>query len=71
MPIGMISIKDGDRQEFEVRDTHGHREERLFTYWTKPDFDEVLQRNGLRTLEYIYRPVSKRTNWHIYFVQKV
>lgn len=68
--VGMISIKDGDKDDFEVRDKNGVHEERLFVYWRKPDFEAVLARNGFTVLDYTYRPVSQRTNWHIYFVQK-
>ena len=68
--IGMISVKDGDREYFEVRDHHGNHEERLFVYWTKDVFTSVLRRNGFGMLDYMYRPVSERTNWHIFFVQK-
>lgn len=68
--IGMITMKDGDREEFEVRDKDGAHEERLFVYWKKDDFSEVLARNGFKVLEYEYRPVSQRTNWHVFFVSK-
>jgi len=69
--VGMISMKDGSKEDFEVRDKEGVREERLFVYWDKKSFDEVLKRNNLAVLGYEYRPVSARTNWHIYFVQKM
>ncbi|MGB4758673.1 MAG: class I SAM-dependent methyltransferase [Candidatus Saccharimonadales bacterium] len=67
--IGMISIKDGDSEEFEVRDIDGMHEERLFVYWKKDDFETVLSRNNLSVIQYKYRPVSKRTNWHIFIVR--
>lgn len=66
---GMIGIKAGDKEEFEVRDTNGAHEERLFTYWTNEDFTEVLKRNNLDIVSYTYKPVSQRTNWHIYLTR--
>lgn len=68
--IGMISVKDGNETEFEVRDKDGAHEERLFAYWKKDDFETVLGTNGFSVIDYTYRPVSKRTNWHIFFVRK-
>src|SRR6266568_1458858 len=68
--IGMISMKDGDREDFEVRDKNGAHQERLFVYWTKDAFTKKLAENGFSVLHYDYRPVSVRTKWHIFFVQK-
>lgn len=67
--IGMISIKDGDEEEFEVRDKDGMHEERLFVYWKKDDFETTLYRNGFSVAQYKYRPVNERTNWHIFLVR--
>ncbi len=67
--IGMIAIKDGDREEFEVRDNDGLHEERLFTYWTRQDFEAALARNAMSVVYYAYKPVSQRTNWH-FFITK-
>jgi hypothetical protein len=69
--IGMMSIKDGDREEFEVRDKEKMHEERLFVYWKKEEFIELLKVNGFQVVEYIYKPESERTNWHIMFLKKV
>jgi len=69
--IGMIAIKVGDKEEFEVRDIDGVHEERLFTYWTNEDFTEVLKRNGLAIISYTFMPVSQRTNWHIYLTRDI
>lgn len=68
--VGLISMKDGNTDDFEVRDAHGGHEERLFVYWRREDFEKVLARNGFKVLEYTFKPVSKRTNWHIFFVAK-
>lgn len=68
--VGMISLKDGDKEDFEVRNKHGRHEERLFVYWRKDAFVRVLQRNGFSVLEHQYRAVSERTNWHIFYVKK-
>lgn len=48
----------------------GRHERRLFAYWTKADFEEALHRNDFTILGYAYVPVSKRTNWHRFFVCK-
>jgi 2-polyprenyl-3-methyl-5-hydroxy-6-metoxy-1,4-benzoquinol methylase len=68
--VGMISVKDGDDEDFEVRDKGGQHEERLFAYWRKDSFTKVLTENGFRVLDYTYKPKSKRTNWHVFFVAK-
>lgn len=69
--IGMMSIKDGDREDFEVRDKNSMHEERLFVYWKKEEIIELLTLNGFKVIEYIYKPESERTNWHIMFIRKV
>jgi SAM-dependent methyltransferase len=69
--IGMISMKNGDRTDFEVRDKHGRHEERLFVYWKREEFAEVLTRNGFEVIDYVYKPLSERTSWHVFFVRKV
>jgi hypothetical protein len=65
----MIAIKDGNGEDFEVRDVDGVHEERLFTYWTKEDFDKVLDRNDIAVISYNFKPISQRTNWHIYLTR--
>jgi SAM-dependent methyltransferase len=67
--VGMIAIKDGDREEFEVRQADGLHEERLFTYWTEVDFRTALDRNAIDVISYTYRPLSQRTNWHIFLTR--
>lgn len=68
--IGMISLKDGDTEDFEVRDKDNMHQERLFVYWRKDDFLGVLKQNGFQLVDYIYRPLSQRTSWHVFFVTK-
>ncbi len=67
--IGMISIKDGDKEDFEVRDTDEAHEERLFVYWRKDEFLDALERHGFELLDYAYKPLSERTKWHIFFLK--
>ncbi len=67
--IGFISIKDGDKEDFEVRDIRDRHEERLFVYWQKTEFDKVLKAWGFEIVNYEYRPDDERTRWHIYFVK--
>ena len=67
--VGMIAIKDGDKEDFEVRDTNGLHEERLFSYWTEDDFRTVLDRNAMDVISYTYKPVTRRTNWHIFLTK--
>lgn len=69
--VGVIIIKDGDKDDFEVRDVGAMHEERLFVYWQKDDFSAVLQECGFATLKYTYEPISARTNWHVFIVRKV
>lgn len=68
--IGLISMKDGDKEEFEVRTKHGLLEERFFAYWRQDEFTRALARNGFSVLEYRYQPSDERTQWHVFFVQK-
>lgn len=67
--VGMISIKAGNHEEFEIRDVNGNHEERLFVYWTKQSFERKLKESGFRVIDYAYRPVSMRTNWHVFFLE--
>jgi len=67
--VGMIAIKDGDGEHFEIRQAEGMSEERLFTYWKDADFRAVLGRNAIDVISYKYIPLSQRTNWHIYLTR--
>ena len=67
--VGMITIKNGDGEEFEVSESNSMHEERLFTYWTKEAFRTVLGRNAMDIISYTYKPVSQRTIWHIYLTR--
>ena len=66
---GFISMKDGDRTEFEQREKLGRQEDRLFVYWPKEAFEKTLARNGFKVVWYEYQPMSERTNWHLFIVQ--
>lgn len=69
--IGYISMKDGTEEVFEERKKRDRQEKRIFTYWTKDDFTEALQRNGFEVVDYRYNPRSERTRWHLFFVKKI
>lgn len=68
--VGFISLKAGDTEEFEEREKLGRQERRLFTYWHRGDFEQVLQRNHFETLWYQHKPMDQRTEWHWFIVRK-
>ncbi len=68
--VGLIVLKDGDGEDFEVRDKDGRHEERLFVYWREDDFTKTLADYGFRVVDYSYQPVDARTKQHIFFVAK-
>jgi SAM-dependent methyltransferase len=68
--VGFISMKDGDVEEFEEREKQGRKEDRLFAYWHRDEFEEVLNHNGFTVVDYQYVPVNERTNWHRFIVRK-
>ncbi|HVX58404.1 MAG TPA: class I SAM-dependent methyltransferase [Candidatus Saccharimonadales bacterium] len=67
--IGFISIKDGDAEEMQERDMNGVSTKRFFALWRKDDFEKVLEKNGFKILDYGYREVTKKTNWHMFIVK--
>jgi SAM-dependent methyltransferase len=68
---GFISIKDGDEEVFEQRQKAGRQEDRLFTYWRKDEFKQVLRRNGFEVTDYQYVPEDERTQWHWWLVRRI
>jgi ubiquinone/menaquinone biosynthesis C-methylase UbiE len=69
--IGFISVKDGAGEqltEHRFRDKEENLK-RMFVYWSKGDFENVLNKNGFKVLDYTYRPISEKTKWHIYIVK--
>jgi SAM-dependent methyltransferase len=68
--IGFVSIKDGDKEEFEERVQSNREEKRLFVHWRKEEFEEVLRRNGFKVVYYEYVPKSERSKWHRFVVCK-
>jgi ubiquinone/menaquinone biosynthesis C-methylase UbiE len=68
--IGFISLKAGEGEQVtkhKLNDSKGL--ERLFVYWSKEDFTEVLNKNSFEILFYGYKPVSKSINWHMFIVR--
>lgn len=68
--IGFISIKDG-RGERTIKETweNGEVHKRFFSYWSKKEFSQTLKGNGYQVLNYLFRPDSKKTRWHCFFVR--
>ncbi len=69
--VGLISLKDGDKQEFERREVSGRQENRIFTYWRKEEFETILGRHGFMVVGYSYDHKSERSKWHRFFIQKI
>lgn len=67
--VGFISLKDGEGEQTQVDEVDGQQLERFFAYWQKDEFAEVLEANGFKMLDYLYRPIDKKTRWHCFFVQ--
>jgi SAM-dependent methyltransferase len=68
--VGMIALKNGDGEDFEVRDIEDRHEERLFVYWRKGEFTDTLAQYGFHVTDYRHIPVDKRTSQHVFFVVK-
>lgn len=68
--VGFISMKDGEKEEFEKREKAGRHENRLFAYWRKDEFEKALKHNGFTVVDYTYESVNERTNWHKFIVRK-
>jgi SAM-dependent methyltransferase len=68
--IGFISIKDGNDEKITKYSFDGIEElERLFAYWSKEEFTKVLDDNDFKILNYEYKPISEKTNWHLFIVK--
>lgn len=69
--VGFISIKDGkgEKMEYESWDDSKKRR-RLFAYWPKDEFSNVLDGCNFEVLDYKYRPEQDRPiKWHCFFVR--
>lgn len=70
--IGFISIKDGAGEKLEAETwTNGEIHKRFFSYWSKDEFSQTLTQNNFEVLDYLYRPDSKATRWHCFFVKAI
>jgi ubiquinone/menaquinone biosynthesis C-methylase UbiE len=68
--VGIITLKKGEGEEFEVRDIDGRHEERFFVYWSKEDFESALKNNDFKVLEYNLYPIG-RNDWHCFVVKNL
>ena len=66
--VGIIILKEGEGEEFEVRDIDGRHEERFFAYWLIQEFKDVLDRNNFSALETFKSQVGRST-WIGFFVE--
>lgn len=66
--VGIIILKEGKGEEFEVRDIDDRHEERFFAYWLIQEFKDVLDRNNFSTLETFKSQVGRST-WIGFFVE--
>ncbi len=67
--IGFISLKDGRGETIEVETIDDQEMYRHFTYWTREEFEPVLEVSGFELVDYVYQPRSLRTKWHSFFVR--
>lgn len=47
----------------------GENQPRLFSYYSRQEFEEVLRRNGYEIEEFQHRPITEKTKWLIFFVR--
>lgn len=70
--IGFISIKKGLGEKVEQDEpAMEDKRERLFAYYQKGEFADVLGRNGFEIIEFSEKPVSERTTWLVFLVRRV
>jgi SAM-dependent methyltransferase len=62
--IGFISLKQGTGEQIEA-------DGRYFSYWQQPEFAATLAANGFSVKDYMYHPMSERTRWLCFFVERV
>lgn len=66
--IGFITIKQGVDEKIEFEEDNPNWP-RLFVYYSKEEFQEVLENNGFEVLEVQIKPMSAKTIWLIYYVK--
>lgn len=65
-------VKDGGIGFITIKEGKGEREDetgRLFSYYTRQEFSQILKSNGFEVLEFDRKPVTEKTIWLIYFVR--
>jgi len=68
--IGFIAIKEGYGELVkEETSSDGNVYQQFWAFYTDEEFRKVLERNGFSVEEFIYKPMSERTKWLIYFVK--
>lgn len=67
--VGFISLKDGEGEEVLENEISGKKFKRFFSFWNKEEFENVLKQNGFELVYYEFRPESKDTRWHLFFVR--
>lgn len=69
--IGFFSIKDGEGERMVTEDAQigDMGSSRLFSFYSRQEFEEVLKINGYKVEEFQYRPMNEKTKWLIFFVR--
>lgn len=68
--IGFISIKEGMGEELERKiDLDG--DGRLFTYYQRDEFQDILSTDGFEIIKHGYKPHSERSKWLTYHVRRL
>jgi 2-polyprenyl-3-methyl-5-hydroxy-6-metoxy-1,4-benzoquinol methylase len=70
--IGFISIKAGKGESMieDVSDD-GNKYKRLWSFYSKKEFQDTLSKNSFEVVKYIYRSDDHRDRWLKYFVRNI
>lgn len=66
---GFVSLKDGLDEYVRKDQIAGKELERFFSYWKRDEFVSVLRKNGFSLIDYEFKPMSKETRWHCFYVR--
>ena len=68
--IGFIAIKEGEGEVIKKEESSdGKLYKRFWALYSDKEFRNILERNKMKVRYFIYKPISKRTKWLIYFVE--
>ncbi|MCA9390165.1 class I SAM-dependent methyltransferase [candidate division WWE3 bacterium] len=69
--VGFIAIKEGNGETLITEtSSDGNEYERFWAFYSDDEFRELLGQVHFSVVQFIYKPMSERTRWLIYFVEK-